>query len=181
MKSECPLHPPVLGMQYIRESSPTFMNTIALSRRTVMKVGLGLAVGSALPRQVSAAMPPARRRTSKPHTPKSGDGSLTLRHPCRLRRQGGRFPRPTPEECREGKPNALGWWTPVENGSMFNGMYLDGICTRWQDTRAEADRIKRAATGQGLLRLASWARPDSSPAVSPRMDGLPTRWAQTIK
>jgi hypothetical protein len=26
-----------------------------------------------------------------------------------------------PEECREGRPNALGWWAPNENGAMFNG------------------------------------------------------------
>src|ERR1700733_11191673 len=37
----------------------------------------------------------------------------------------GKFPRPEPGECRDGKPNALGWWSPIENGSMFNGMYLD--------------------------------------------------------
>src|SRR4051794_11665259 len=44
----------------------------------------------------------------------------------------GKFPCPTPAECRAGKPNALGWWSPIENGSMFNGMYLDGMCARWK-------------------------------------------------
>ena len=29
---------------------------------------------------------------------------------------------PTPEECRLGKPNALGWWSPIENGAFFNGL-----------------------------------------------------------
>jgi len=24
-----------------------------------------------------------------------------------------------------GKPNALGWWAPIENGAMFNGLYMD--------------------------------------------------------
>ena len=37
---------------------------------------------------------------------------------------------PTPEECRAGKPNALGWWSPIENGAMFNGLYLDGVILR---------------------------------------------------
>jgi hypothetical protein len=37
---------------------------------------------------------------------------------------------PTPEECLAGKPNALGWWSPIENGAMFNGMYLDGMVNR---------------------------------------------------
>src|SRR5689334_18043968 len=29
---------------------------------------------------------------------------------------------PTPQECRQGKPNALGWFQPGENGAMFNGL-----------------------------------------------------------
>jgi hypothetical protein len=27
----------------------------------------------------------------------------------------GKVSLPTPEELREGKPNALGWWAPIEN------------------------------------------------------------------
>jgi hypothetical protein len=23
---------------------------------------------------------------------------------------------PTPEDCRLGKPNAIGWWSPIEDG-----------------------------------------------------------------
>ena len=32
---------------------------------------------------------------------------------------------PTPEECALGKPNAIGWWSPIENGPMFTG-YVSG-------------------------------------------------------
>ncbi|GAB3918789.1 hypothetical protein [Larkinella terrae] len=67
----------------------------------------------------------------------------------------GRFDRPTAAEFRENKPNALGWWTPTENGSMFNGLYLDGICQRWMYRRNEADRRKAKRLAQGLLLLAS--------------------------
>ncbi|RRB01050.1 hypothetical protein [Larkinella rosea] len=67
----------------------------------------------------------------------------------------GRFDRPTAAEFRENKPNALGWWTPTENGSMFNGLYLDGICQRWMHRRNEADRQKAKRLAQGLLFLAS--------------------------
>jgi hypothetical protein len=28
---------------------------------------------------------------------------------------------PAPEDCRAAKPNALGWWSPMENGPMFGG------------------------------------------------------------
>ncbi|WP_229317611.1 hypothetical protein [Larkinella sp. C7] len=67
----------------------------------------------------------------------------------------GHFDRPTAAEFRENKPNALGWWTPTENGSMFNGLYLDGICQRWMHRRNEADRQKAKRLAQGLLFLAS--------------------------
>lgn len=39
---------------------------------------------------------------------------------------------PTPEECRDGKPNALGWWSPIESGAMFNGLYMDVAILRWE-------------------------------------------------
>ncbi len=71
----------------------------------------------------------------------------------------GKFPRPTPEECREGKPNALGWWSPTENGSMFNGMYMDGAVQRWKATGAEADKAKAQRLAKGLLLLASLRPP----------------------
>ncbi len=62
---------------------------------------------------------------------------------------------PTPEECRAGKPNALGWWTPVENGAMFNGFYLDGAIRRALQTGADEDKSKARRLVEGLLRLAS--------------------------
>lgn len=62
---------------------------------------------------------------------------------------------PTPEECRAGKPNALGWWTPIENGAMFNGLYLDGAVNRALATGADADQAKARRLVEGLLRLAS--------------------------
>lgn len=68
----------------------------------------------------------------------------------------GRYDRATPEECRAGKPNALGWWTPIENGAMFNGQYLDAAILRAQRTGAEADRAKAHRLVEGLLRLASF-------------------------
>ncbi|HRJ11480.1 MAG TPA: hypothetical protein PK490_08450 [Prosthecobacter sp.] len=62
---------------------------------------------------------------------------------------------PTPEECRLGKPNALGWWAPIENGAMFNGMYMDALVTRWRVTRDPAAAGKARRLMQGLLFLNS--------------------------
>ena len=71
----------------------------------------------------------------------------------------GTFPRATADECREGKPNALGWWTPTENGSMFNGMYLDAAVHRWKLSRTEADKDKARKLMNGLLLLSSLGPP----------------------
>ncbi len=62
---------------------------------------------------------------------------------------------PTPEECRAGKPNALGWWSPIENGPMFNGLYMDAAVNRWRHTRADADAAKARRLMEALLLLAS--------------------------
>jgi len=67
----------------------------------------------------------------------------------------GIYPRPTSEEFRENKPNALAWWTPTENGSMFNGLYLDGICRRWIFFKKKEDKMKAKRLVKGLLLLAS--------------------------
>jgi len=62
---------------------------------------------------------------------------------------------PTPEECRAGKPNALGWWSPIENGAMFNGMYMDAAVNRWRHTKSAADAAKARRLMEGLLLLNS--------------------------
>ena len=67
----------------------------------------------------------------------------------------GDYPRPTPEDCKQLKPSALSWGVPVEDGPMFNGLYLDGICQRWKVTQQPKDREKARRLVDGLLFLAS--------------------------
>ncbi len=62
---------------------------------------------------------------------------------------------PTPEECRAGKPNALGWYQPIENGAMFNGLYMDAAMNRWRHTKSEMDAAKARRLMEGLLLLNS--------------------------
>jgi hypothetical protein len=47
---------------------------------------------------------------------------------------------PTPEDCRLGKPNAIGWWSPIENGPMFTGLYLPAACERGRRSGNETDK-----------------------------------------
>ncbi|WP_165069075.1 hypothetical protein [Paludisphaera rhizosphaerae] len=62
---------------------------------------------------------------------------------------------PTPDECRAGKPNALGWFQPIENGSMFNGLYMDAAVNAWRRSRTEADAAEARRLMEGLLLLNS--------------------------
>lgn len=60
---------------------------------------------------------------------------------------------PEPAECELDKPNALGWWTPIENGPFFGGLYLDALCNRWQVTKTSAAAEEARKVAAGLLEL----------------------------
>lgn len=62
---------------------------------------------------------------------------------------------PTPEDCRDCRPNAMGWWSPIENGPMFTGPFLEAVCARAKRTGSEADRALARRLAGGLLRAAS--------------------------
>jgi hypothetical protein len=62
---------------------------------------------------------------------------------------------PTPEDCALGRPNAIGWWSPIENGPMFTGMYLPAACERARRTGAAEDQANARRLARGLLKCAS--------------------------
>jgi len=62
---------------------------------------------------------------------------------------------PSPDECRQGKPNALGWFQPIENGGMFTGIYIDAAIQRAIRTRDPADEKLARRLLDGLLLLNS--------------------------
>ncbi|WP_395751973.1 hypothetical protein [Prosthecobacter sp.] len=63
--------------------------------------------------------------------------------------------RPTPEDCALGKPNAIGWWSPIENGPMFTGLYLPAACERARRSGDAIDKTHASQLAQGLLKCAS--------------------------
>ncbi|GEP45664.1 hypothetical protein [Brevifollis gellanilyticus] len=67
----------------------------------------------------------------------------------------GEIVRPTPEDCREMKPSALSWGVPNEDGPMFNGLYLDALCSRWTITKSEEDRAKARRMIEGLIKVST--------------------------
>ncbi len=62
---------------------------------------------------------------------------------------------PTPEDCALGRPNAIGWWSPIENGPMFTGLYLPAACERARRSGAASDKEQARRLAQGLLTCAS--------------------------
>ena len=62
---------------------------------------------------------------------------------------------PTPEDCTLGRPNAIGWWSPIENGPMFSGLYLPAACERARRNGDPADIEQARRLVQGLLKCAS--------------------------
>ena len=62
---------------------------------------------------------------------------------------------PTPEDCVQGRPNAIGWWSPIENGPMFTGSYLAVFCERVRREGRPEDREKIRRLVKGLLLCAS--------------------------
>jgi hypothetical protein len=62
---------------------------------------------------------------------------------------------PAPEDCTLGKPNAIGWRSPLANGAMFTGLYLPAACERARRSGAAADKDKARRLAAGLLKCAS--------------------------
>ena len=62
---------------------------------------------------------------------------------------------PTAEDCALGRPNAIGWRSPLANGAMFTGLYLPAVCERARRTGAAADQAEARRLAQGLLKCAS--------------------------
>ena len=39
---------------------------------------------------------------------------------------------PTAQECARSMPNVLGWWTPIENGAFFGGLYAYALIEQYE-------------------------------------------------
>lgn len=62
---------------------------------------------------------------------------------------------PTPEDCRLGRPNAIGWWSPIENGPMFTGLYLPAMCERAKRSDKKEDQDDARRLAEGLMKCAT--------------------------
>lgn len=64
---------------------------------------------------------------------------------------------PTPKDCAEGRPNAIGWWSPIENGPMFTGPFLQAMVRRAKRTGLGEDIARCRRLAEGLLLCAEVA------------------------
>lgn len=55
---------------------------------------------------------------------------------------------PTPEEIADLKPNAMGWWCPIENGSMFTGEWLPALMAEGPSRKTLVERCVK-----GLIKM----------------------------
>lgn len=60
---------------------------------------------------------------------------------------------PTPEECQNSIPNPMGWWTPIENGAFFGGLYVYALIKEYKLNPSEklADDINTLIKGLLIL------------------------------
>ena len=62
--------------------------------------------------------------------------------------QIGDAPIPTPADCTRCMPNPLGWWTPIENGAFFTGLYAYALLSA---PNGDPQEIRTLLNGLRLL------------------------------
>lgn len=72
----------------------------------------------------------------------------------------GKTPIPTAEECARAMPNALGWWTPIENGAFFGGLYAWGLIGKYEREPDERTAREIRILISGLENLQDVAKVD---------------------
>ena len=79
---------------------------------------------------------------------------------------------PTPEQCRCAIPNGMGWWTPIENGAFFTGLYAYTLIKSYD--ASPTDRLYREIEVliRGLYLLQDVAQCDGFIARGVAEDGV---------
>lgn len=76
---------------------------------------------------------------------------------------------PTPDDLNAGRPNAMSWWSPVENGAFFTGLALAGLAGQG---RRPTTAPRARSLADGLMRLSSVGRRTGFIARSVGADGV---------
>ena len=84
----------------------------------------------------------------------------------------GRTTIPTPEEYQNCIPNAYGWTTPNSDGAFFTGLYLYGLCEKYDFAPGEQLLREIRLLADGLLLLCDVGRVDGFIARGVADDGI---------
>ena len=79
---------------------------------------------------------------------------------------------PTAEELQAGLPNALVWCTPIENGAFFGGLYLYGLCEKYDFAPDETLKNEIKTIADGLFLLCDVCKQDGCIARGVADDGV---------
>lgn len=60
---------------------------------------------------------------------------------------------PTAEECEKAIPNPLGWWTPIENGAFFTGLYAYALIAKYNHCKDDQTAEEISVLMNGLFLL----------------------------
>lgn len=85
---------------------------------------------------------------------------------------GGEVIYPSAEECRTSNPNALGWWTPIENGAFFGGLYAYALIKEYNRFPNEQTKKEIEILMNGLYLLEEVGKVDGFIARGVADDGV---------
>lgn len=78
---------------------------------------------------------------------------------------------PTPEQCENDFPNPMGWWTPVENGAFFTGLYAAALTEKYRRQPDEKTKSELLTLANGLFLLQDISEVDGFIARGVGTDG----------
>lgn len=91
----------------------------------------------------------------------------------------GAAPIPTLAECARCMPKPLGWWTPIENGAFFTGLYAYALLSSPNpDPQELKNRLLRTLNG---LKSCGWAVPTEREGMITNVWGDNHDWRGVVK
>lgn len=84
----------------------------------------------------------------------------------------GRAVIPTAQECQAGLPTIVGWTTPIADCSFFGGLYLYGLCEKYDLEPSDSLREEILQVAKGLFLLCDIGKVDGFIARGVADDGV---------
>lgn len=86
--------------------------------------------------------------------------------------QNGHTDIPTAQECKSASPNVMGWGVCIENGAFFTGLYLYGLCEKYDKTHESETKKEILLLAKGLFLLSDVSEVDGFIARGVADDGV---------